>query len=1221
MEKPKPPADEEKRLAALRRLAVLDTAREERFDRLARLAQTLLGVPAAMISLVDEGRVWFKSREGFDLKEIPRDVSFCGHAILGAEPFIVADASKDPRFCDNPLVVSAPNFRFYAGVPLRLSTGETVGTLDVVDRIPRTFDARRLRLLRDLAAMVCNELEGASLDAALGSIREAQGKCRELSEERAVLLGAAAAREEEARRRTARQAARLAAAAAVAEAASWRAGLEAVLRGLAGAMGWAGAGAWEVDHAAGELYCADLWTADGRSTAFTRAARERRLKSGEGLAGKVWRDGRPAWAAAVEADGHKTALAVPVTFDGKVEGVLEFFDASGAAPDAEVLELCARAGVQLGSLLRRRRDERDQLRAMNEMRDIRTALDSSAIVAVTDAAGRITRVNERFTAISGYSREELVGVTHKILSSGTHPGSFFKALWETISAGKTWRGEIRNLARSGAAYWIDTTITPFLNEAGKPVQYVAISHDITERKLSEARAAAAGARLSAVLDGASQVAIIATGSDGLVTVFSKGAEALLGRASADAAGRPADGLSAEPEGFDALFEAARGGGSPSREWSLLRKDGTALPARLTVSALRGAAGAVDGFLILAVDNSSDRLAREEVRKARDTVLDLANAKSAFFSNMSREVRAPANAVEAAAGRLLDTGLDARQRALAEGIRAAGEALLGTLGDILDLSKLDAGGLPLEEGEFSPRAVVEDAASLFAGRAREKGLELAVFVDDSLPPRLRGDASRLRQMLAVLVEHAVERTGSGEVVIGARALPGEGGALRLRLEVQDSGPALDAAAQGKLFSSSRGDGGGLGLALCGKLAAMMKGAVGAAAAPGHGATLWLEAPLARADGAPDACAPELAGVRVLIVDAGETARRVAAHLAASWRMRPQAVGDAAAALAALRAAETQGDPFSLAVIDPRLPDMEGAQLAEEIKGDPSLVAVRTLALEGALAKPLFKGPLHDAVCGVLGVAPSAQASALQALRAEPLASWRELRILLADDNAVDRRMALLRLRALGCGADRAADGREALAAAAAAAYDLVLMDCRMPELDGFEATAALRARPAAAGRGPVIIAMSASLEEDRERCLAAGMDDAIAKPVRGEDLAAAIGRWFGPVEAAALQGLRELRDDAAVRGIIDGFAADAQGRLAALQAAAGAGDAASLEAAAAALKGGAATIGAKGVARLAARVEALARERRLEEAAALVESLDGELASALRRLREGALRST
>ncbi|MCR4294236.1 MAG: PAS domain S-box protein, partial [Elusimicrobia bacterium] len=562
---------------------MLDTAPEERFDRLARLAQNLLGVPTALVSLVDAGRVWFKSRQGLDLRETPRDVSFCGHAILGAEPFVVADASKDPRFADNPLVVSAPNIRFYAGVPLRLSTGETVGTLGVVDRIPRTLDARRLRLLRDLAAMACNELEGASLDAALGSIREAEEKCRSLTGERAALLSAASAREASDRR----LAARLAAAAAVAEAANWREGLEGVLRGVAGAMGWAAAGAWEVDHAAGELYCADFWAADGRSTAFTRGARELRFKSREGLPGKVWRDAQPAWEADVEADGPKTALAVPMLLDGKVEGVLEFFDASGSTPDAEVLDLCARVVGQLGSLLRRRRAEQSQLRAMREMRDLKTALDSSAIVAVTDAAGRITRVNERLTAITGYSREELVGVTHKLLNSGTHPDSFFKTLWETIASGKTWRGEIRNLSRGGAAYWVDTTITPFLNEDGKPFQYVAISHDITERKLSEARAAEAGARLRAVLDGASQVAIIATGPDGLVTVFSKGAESLLACPSSEAAGRPADGFSAAPEGFDALFAEARGGGSPSREWSLLRKDGTALPARLTVSALRG----------------------------------------------------------------------------------------------------------------------------------------------------------------------------------------------------------------------------------------------------------------------------------------------------------------------------------------------------------------------------------------------------------------------------------------------------------------------------------------------------------------------------------------------------------------------------------------------------------------------------------------------------------
>ncbi|MBI2790309.1 MAG: PAS domain S-box protein [Elusimicrobia bacterium] len=1236
MEKPKKPADEAQRLEALRRLKVLDTPPEERFDRLTRLAQNLLGVPSAMVSLVDDERQWFKSRQGLDAKEAPRDVSFCGHAILGKEPFVVADATKDPRFAGNPLVLGAPNIRFYAGVPLRLSTGEAMGTLCVIDRIPRTLDAKRVQLLRDLGALVANELEGATLEVALSSVREHEAKHQSLLDEttdlilavdgegrlldankallaalgrplpEALELGVSGLLDPESRalgtetlaralrgeergafdlaflsksggrvlargrasltldkgraararlilrdvtaqtRSEKRLAAQFAATKALSDATTWRAGLEGVLRGIGAAMGWTAAGAWEVDHATGELYCADFWSSGEKSTAFTRRSRELRLKSGAGLPGRAWRDAKPVWvpdiaadpdfprAEEAAADGVRTALAFPVTLDGKVEGVLEFFASSPAPPDAELTALFVSIGLQLGEFLRRRRADAALLRSAKEMQDLKTALDASAIVAVTDAAGRITRVNEQLVRITGYSREELIGVTHKLLNSGTHPDAFFKRLWETIASGRTWRGEIRNLDRNGAAYWVDTIITPFLNENGKPIQYIAISHDITERKLSEGRAAEAGARLQAVLDGASQVSIIATDAAGLVTVFSRGAENLLGYPAPEMLGRSPSVLFQDGQGFDALLESARGGASESRECAFVRKDRSSQPVRLTVTALRGTKGEIDGFLALAVDASQTQLAREEVSKARDTVQGLANAKSLFLSSMNREVRAPMNAVVGMAGLLLDGSLDARQKELAEGIRGAGEALLATLGDILHYSQLEAGGLPLEEGEFDPRRVVEDVASLFAPRAREKGLELCVFVDEALPRRLRGDAGRLRQILAAFAGNAVKFTDKGEVVLGARRASEAGNAVALRFEVQDTGPGLEPAAQAGLFAAfvqaggaaSKQSGAGLGLAIARKLAEKMKGAVGVVSSPGKGSTFWFEAALPKAAAAAPEEPPELAGVRVLIVDDSETARRVTAHLTASWRMRPEAVADGAAALAALRAAEAQGDPFILALIDAALPGLDGAQLGQEIKGDASLVAVRMILLgsapevpaggepaalgfDGAVAKPVFKEALREAVCAALGVKPSAQELVRRALRVEPLASWKALRVLIAEDNAVDRKVTGLKLEALGCKADAVADGREAVAATASIHYDLILMDCRMPELDGFEATAAIRARPAADARRTVIVGMTYDADGDRERCLAAGMNDCVAKPVGAEDLGPAVRRWFGP----------------------------------------------------------------------------------------------------------------
>jgi PAS domain S-box-containing protein len=1204
MEKPKQPAGEAERLEALRRLNMLDTGPEERFDRLTRLAQSLMGTPTALVTLVDAERQWFKSRQGLDVKQTPRDVSFCAHAILGKEPFIVLDASKDPRFSDNPLVVSSPNIRFYAGVPLRLATGEAMGALCVMDRIPRTLDPRRLQLLRDLAALVVNELEGATLEVARAAVRERESQYRSLLDETTDLilnldgegrLVDAGGTLLKALGRTAEEAA--------------RAGLEGLLAPESREAFAALAARAARGEASGDI-----------KAAFLSRSGERLLARGSAFV--QLENGRATRVRVVLRD--VTALT-------RAENLLA---AREAAAKALAEEASSRA-------------EKALLGAVKETADVRAALDASAIVVATDAGGRITSVNEEFTRVSGFSREEIVGKTHRIVRSGTHPESFFKRLWEEIAAGRTWRGEICNRAKSGEAYWVSTTITPFLDEGGKPFQYLAISRDVTGLKLAETRAAEAGARLQAVLDSAVQVSIVAVDASGRVTVFNKGAERLFGYTAAELLGRPAALLHSEADGFDALLESIRPGVAETKDCTCVRKDRSSFPARLTVTALRGPAGETSGFLAVAVDATEFRQAREEASKARDVALDLANVKSRFLSNMSREIRAPMNAVVGLAGLLLDTGLTPPQRELAAGVRGAGESLLTTLGDILDYSRIEAGGLPLEESEFDPSLVVEDVALLFAARAREKGLGLAAFVDADLPAGVRGDAARVRQVVGGFVDNAIKFTEKGEIVVAARRVSEEGGAVRVRFEVQDTGAGLDAAAQAKLFSPfSQADaapaggraGAGLGLAIAQRLADMMRGSVGAASAPGKGSTFWFEAAFAKGDAAAPPDAPGLAGVRVLVVDGSEAGRRITAHLAASWRMRPEAAADGASALAALRGAEAKGDPFILALIDAQLPDMDAAQLVQEIKGDAALVAVRMILVgsapasaggeeaaaqlfDGVLAKPVLKLPLQDAVCAALGVPATTQALARRALRAVPLASWKELRILVADDNALSRGVLRHQLGSLGCRSDGVADGREALAAAAAVPYDLILMDCVMPEMDGFAAAAAIRARPAAAGRRLAIIAMTTNaLAGDRERYLAAGMDDYVSKPVRVEELAAAIGRCFGSVDPAALQRLREMGDDGAVKNLLDGYAADAQARLAGLRAAAAGADAAVLESLSQALKGSSGTLGARGVERLAARLEALAREKRFEEAVPLVAALESELAGTLQLLRAGGLRT-
>ncbi|NNN04485.1 MAG: response regulator, partial [Elusimicrobia bacterium] len=947
---------------------------------------------------------------------------------------------------------------------------------------------------------------------------------------------------------------------ALAEATDWRTGLRAVVRGIGEALGLTAAGAWEIDRASGELYCADFWHSSGHSTPFTRQSRMIRFAKGVGLPGRVWRDGRPAWivdapmdanfprAASAKEDGLRASVAFPVLLDGEVEGVLEFFSTSAVDPDEELLSLFVSIGRQLGEFLLRRRADVALLASLRKLSDLKTALDASALVSTADAAGRITSANDLFVQISGYSREELLGRDHRIVNSKHHPKEFFREMWETIRAGRMWRGEVCNRAKDGSLYWVDMTIAPFLGEDGVPFQYIAIRHVVTEAKLAAMQVASARARLQAVLDHSTRVSIIACDAAGAVTIFNKGAENLLGYGAAQAMGRSPEmfHLPSEIEtrgellsleynrpvrGFDALVEPARQGGFDAREWTYVRRDGSVFPVHLTVTALRDDNGAINGFLAIGVDVSEAKAAQAALAQARDAALALSKAKAEFLANMSHEIRTPMNAVIGMTGLLLDTTLSAEQREFAETIRGAGDSLLAIINDILDFSKIEAGKMSLETLDLDPRLLLEDVALLFAVSAQGKGLEISAAIDEDVPARLRGDAGRLRQILCNFVNNAVKFTQKGEVAIRARMVSQSATAVRLRFEVRDTGIGLDADARAKLFtaftqadaSTTRRYGGtGLGLAIAKKLAALMGGDVGVESALGAGSTFWFEAalPKGEAGAVRETRTPHLDGVRILIIDDNETNRRILTDQAASWRMRPHAVAGGAEALELLRAAAACGDVFSVALVDMQMPGMDGAALARAIRAEPSLKGLKLILLssmgkpldgdvrfDASLAKPARKCSLLDSISNVLDAraAPAALPAARREVGVGP--AYGGLRVLVAEDNVVNRKLAVLQLEKLGCRADAVADGREAVEAVASIPYDVVFMDCQMPEMDGFEATAAIRKRLAASGRRTVIVAMTANaLEGDRERCLAAGMDDYISKPVHIEQLAAALSLW-------------------------------------------------------------------------------------------------------------------
>jgi len=870
-----------------------------------------------------------------------------------------------------------------------------------------------------------------------------------------------------------------------------------------------------------------------------------------------------------------------------------------------------------------------------------------------DSEGRIIFANRRFCETLGRSLADLQGKTDADLFPHDLAEKYRRDDEQVLSTGCVLEDVEEHQRPDGEVIYVQVLKAPVLTAGGQVRGVQGMFWDVSARRRMEEKLRENAERTRLILDTAYD-AFVGIDHEGRIVDWNPQAEAVFGWPRDEALGRPVAETIVPPR-FREVYRhrlqqtLARGQGSVLNkriEITAMRRDGSEFPVEAAITPVR--LGKTHLFHAFLHDISRRKRYEAELREAKEAAEAANRAKGAFLANMSHEIRTPMNAIIGMAELVLDTPLTSEQREYLKLVLESADSLLSIINDLLDFSKIEAGKFDLDPRPFDLHESVGDTMKSLAVRAHRKGLELAHEIVGDVPRVMLGDPNRLRQVVINLVGNAIKFTDHGEVVMTVtREHADEQGCL-LHFAVRDTGIGVPPEKQEVIFkafeqadtSTTRRFGGtGLGLAISSALVELMHGRLWVVSQPGVGSTFHFTALFGHAAEAPatkrPVVAPSLEGLRVLVVDDNATNRRIQVEMLRNWRMFAVSSAGAEDALVQLRQAEGAGQPFALVLTDANMPDTDGFELARQIKDDPRLrgalimmltsgdrpddvARCRQLGVTAYLMKPVKQSELFDAI--VAAVAPVAvPATEEPAARPEPGA--RRLHILLAEDSLVNQKLAVGLLERRGHRVCVANNGREALAAIEREPYDLVLMDVQMPELDGLDATRALREQEQARGTAhlPVIAMTAHAMTGDRERCLAAGMDNYISKPIRSHDLFATIEATLDRCApaAAAIDWSVALEtvggDRPLLREIVDAFLQEAPPLLAELRAAADAADGERLRRTAHTLKASLRYLGAQQLADQAFALETHGREGHVVEALSLLSSFHESLTRILGQL--------